>query len=464
METNSNSNQEVWDKAFLELRNEDPDVRRRCAEQFISEPLSEELLPVMVELLEDPDKGVRDASCMALTYNENEAIPSYVTPLIASPEISVRNIAGDILLKRGTSVIPALLDYLPKGNDDDQKFLIDIMGLIGEPAAVPAIIKTLKMTENDNVSLACLEALGNIKSPDGLPHLKDAFFANELFGPTIVEALGKIGNREAADFITENYAKSDDLTKFSMLESMGQLGDENTFYFLLGELKSSTIPYTWAIVRSLQTLRERCGLDIPYDEVNKQMILATLMEGEREYRLAASSLVVAFKDADVLKSCITIYGKDPEIDANIYPYLCENGVQTLRLIFENLGDAELQLRSALELLKSFLMEWDAQVLKSFKDMEIVNLCNALTEQLSHPDEEVRKLVMELLFIIKPDLALVFADKMSSDINMWNRIRFVELIEQYAASSMQEVLKPLLSDSESMVVERVQWALGIQGNQ
>lgn len=446
-----------------ELENTDPDVRRRGAERFISEEIPEDILPVLVKLLEDTDKGVRDAASLALTYNEDPAIPAAVVPLISSDEIFVRNIAGDILLRRGTSVVPAMLAYLPERNDDDQKFLIDILGLIGSSESMDDIIKVMKSTENENVSLACIEALGNLRVPEALPHLKDAFFKTELFGPTIIEAMGKIGSEEAAQFITENYKSSDDLTKFSMLESMGDLGDEATFYFLLNELGSSEIPYTWAIVRSLYNLKEKYGLDIPYEESTKQKLLDTLLEGDKEYRPAASALVVSYRDADVLKACIKIYGSNPEIDGIIFPYISDNGLQSLKLMFEFLDEEGISIKPILELLKNFAFETDGGFIAQLKDLELLSCCDKLTGQLDNPDEEVRKLSMELLFMLKPDMAVVFSDKMSGDPNFWNRMRFVELVEQYAQGSAKELLTPLLSDPEAMVKERVEWALDIRNN-
>ncbi|MBI2419755.1 MAG: HEAT repeat domain-containing protein [Ignavibacteriales bacterium] len=414
MHENSGLNEE-W---MQDLQNGDPDIRRRGAERFISEEMPDTILPLLVQLLKDPDKGVRDAASLALTYNEHTRIPELVVPLISDDEIYVRNIAGDILLRRGITVVPALIAYLPERNDDDQKFIIDILGLIGSPEPMDDIIMVLKATENENVSLACIEALGNLRVAEALPHLKDVFFRTELFGPTIIEAMGKIGSEDAAQFITDNYKNSDDLTKFSMLEAMGELGDEKTFYFLLNELSNSDIPYTWAIVRSLCNLRDKFGLDVPYEETIKQKILDTLVEGDKE---------------------------------------------SLKLMFEFLDDAEITLRPVLELLKNFVYEMDGAYIKQIRDLELLNFCDKLTGQLNNPDEEVRKLVMELLFMLKPDMAIVFSDKMSGDPNFWNRMRFVELVEQYMPASKEELLTPMLTDLEAMVKERVEWALDIRNN-
>ena len=441
-----------------DLSNEDPEIRRRAVEVFLTEPVSEAELAKLIELLSDEDKGVRDAAGMALAFNDSPLIPGLVVPFISSKDISVRNLAGDILLKRGAEVIPAMLEYLPKGDDDDKKFIVDILGLIGDPSPASAIVSLIEENTNENVILACAEAIGNMRYEPGMFYLVQIYNQNELYGPTVVEALGKIGSAAACKFIMDNYATAADLTKFSMLESLGDLGDEDTFYFLLNELPKSDIPYTWAIVSSLMKLKERFDLDVPYDEQTKIKILATLTDGEKNYRVAASALIVTFKDEDALNACLQIYGVDWEVDANILPYLCQNGEVTLRLIMDNLLTRKDNLRPVLELLKNFLIEWNGTSLSKLAETEVVNLCDSLSLHFSHSDEEVRKLAMELLFMMRPEMALVFFDRMSSDTVLWNRLRLIELVEQYFPELVKEYLSVFENDPDEMIRERVQWAL------
>ncbi len=441
-----------------ELSSPDPEVRRRAAEVFLTEPISEEELRILTSLLSDEDKGVRDAVGVVLSFNDNKNISGMVLPLISSSDISIRNLAGDILLKRGAEIIPDVLEYLGKCNEDDQKFLVDILGLIGDSTPEQRIIGILKETRNENVMLACVEALGNLRCESSLQGLIEVYKQNELYGPTVVEALGKIGSPAACRFIMDNYSSASELTQFSILESLGELGNEETYYFLLNEFHKSEIPATWAIVLSLMKLKGKYQLDLPYDEHTKNRILSTLIDGEQSYRVAASSLIVEFKDEDVLRACLSIYGSNWEIDANILPYLCQNGDATLRLILENLEIRQENLRSLLELLKNFLIEWNSTSIGKLRETEVVNLCDVLLNHLSNPDEEARKLVMELLFMIRPEMALVFFDKMADDSVIWNKLRLIELIEQYAPSELQKYLEVFEKDPNEMIRERVQWAL------
>ena len=153
-----------------------------------------------------------------------------------------------------------------------------------------------------------------------------------------------------------------------------------------------------------------------------------------------------------------LYGQNSEIDENIYPYLCQNGMETIRSVFEILKGNATNIRPILELLKSFLQEWNGNIIRKLKETEIVVLCDSLIDHLDNPDEEVRKLVMEILFTIRLDMALVFLEKMVNDSNLWNRIHLIELLERFCPENLSTTLAPLLNDPEEMVRERAQWVL------
>ena len=114
-----------------------------------------------------------------------------------------------------------MINYLPAANVDDQKFIIDILGLIGDPKPAEEIVNILKISTDDNVILACIEALGNMRSDKGFEQFVTLYKEYELFRPTIIEAMGKIGTSECVSFINSNYYGADELTKFSLIESLG---------------------------------------------------------------------------------------------------------------------------------------------------------------------------------------------------------------------------------------------------
>jgi HEAT repeat protein len=456
-EMNSNFENEI-----KQLQSDDPSEKRIAVEDLMNSELDENIVALLCKQLEDSDKGVRDSTSMTLIFNGHSSIPKHVIPYISSPEISVRNLAGEIILRIGENCLDDVIVYLDNCNDDDQKFLIDVVGLIGSEKPVAKILEILNKTTNDNVVLACIEAIGNIGYSDALPVLINLYEKNELYKPTIIEALGKMNSREILDFITSKFAVEDELTKFSIIESLGNLGDESTFYFLLTELSKTKGPLIWPIIASLQMLKEKLGLDLPFDESIKNSILFTLLEAEPKYKRAAANLVTVFDDKDILDALLRIYGEDPETDENIKPAF----FQYSNLIYPKVSGIIKQfpknLKNLLWLIKE-IVEFDGgESINALSQLDRRSLCDAYTMCLDNPDEEVRKTSIELLFLTSVDTALVFIDTMIEDDNMWNRLKILELMENIYQPKVNEILKKLFNDPEEMIKERVEWMLAQRG--
>jgi len=438
------------------LQSEDPSVRREIAEKYLSAEMYDQIVGALAEKLVDPDIGVRDAVCQALIYNDNKSIPELVVRYTTSKqEISTRNLAGEILLKRGIGSLEAMINFIDEGDDDDKKFIIDLMGLIGDVGPAQKVIEVLNENKNDNVILACIECLGNIESKDAVAHITKKYDESELFKPTIIEAIGNIGTEEGSNFIVEKYSSEDDLTRFSMIESLGKIGNEQAFFLLLSELPNMSGPLTWASIRSLKVLKDKLGLDVPFDEHIKNALLSTLVEGEISHKRAAAALISVFEDKDIIVACLKIFGTDEEIDHHIKSECFNNPLFLYPKLTDYLKESPKNLNVLLELLKEMIMNDGGESIQQVSELDLRNLCDVLTTSLDNADEEVRRSSIELLFFLSLDTALMFVDTMIADDNYWNRIRLVEIFENIDDERAFEGLKKLAEDEEEMVRERAQ---------
>ncbi len=435
------------------LNSADPALQREAAEKYLSEPASDEIIKVMSEKLTAADYGVRDAVAQALILNENSKVAEFVVKYISSQEISVRNLAGEILLKRGVSSLDAMIAYLPEGDDDDDKFLIDVMGLIGDDKPAVKIVSVLKESTNDNVILACIEALGNIKYDNATKDIIAMYDKNENFTPTIIEALGKIGSEEALNFMLEKYHEVDELTKFSMIESMGLIGTPQAFFLLLSEIRNLKGAMTWAAIESLNKLKDKFGLDIPFDENMKNAILSTLIDGELQHKKAAASMLAIFEDKDIIAASLKILGEDSEIDENIKQRFFENPKFLYPRITEYLAQNPDNLKTIIELVMEIIQNDGGESFYALSEFDKRQFSNVLTENLEYPDEEVRRAAIELLFFSDLDVALMFLDTMIEDDDVWNRLRVLEIIEAMDDPRVKEAIQKLANDSDEMVTER-----------
>lgn len=444
------------------LNSQNPSERRTAVEDLMSRELDEEGIRLLSNMLLDPDKGVRDSASFTLIFNANPLIPKYVVPFISSNDIALRNLAGEILLRIKENSLDEMLKYLEGANNDDQKFLIDIMGLIGSSKPVPKILDVLSKSENDNVILSCVEALGNIGYSEAIPTLISIYEKNELYKPTIIEALGKMNSPEALEFVISRYSLEDELTKFSIIESLGALGDENTFYFLLSELNKISGPLVWPVVASLYELKEKFNLELPFDEGIKNSIVYTLSDAEPRYKRAAASLITVFDDKDIMDTLLRIYGEDSEIDESIKPAFYHYS----RLLYSKLPYFIRQnpsnLVNLLWLLKDIIEYEDSETLNKMGEIDKRNISDSVAICLNNPDEEVRKTAIELLFIINVDYALLFIDSMIEDDNIWNRLKVLEVTENIFTPKINEVLKKMATDREEMIRERAAWILAQRG--
>jgi HEAT repeat protein len=440
-------------EAARALDSKDPMERRQGAEALLSERIDDATAKKLTAALGDEDTGVRDAASMTLIYNENPNISEFVVPKISSDDIAVRNLAGDILVKRGSGSVAALVGYVDKGDDDDRKFVIDVLALIGDASAKDEVRRILAETNDDNVALACVEALGAMRVEEAVPALIEAFDKNELFGPTVVDSLGKIGSPKALPLILDRFDHADTLTQYSMLESLGELGDEETVPFLIEKLKQYQPPLTWPVIYSLNKLKDRFNVDTPSDERLKKAVLAAFDEAEPKYKKAATALMLHFPGDDAIDACLNNYGFDAEIDSNIAVIFTNQPEGFFRRVTRFVSDEQKNLKALLDAMKDMIGFDNGKTLRELDDVTLHALCEKLSGCFDHPNEEVRRSAMELLFYVNPDTAFFFIDTLAADKNIWNKLRLVDILERIDSEQSNEALKLLMEDEDAMLRQK-----------
>jgi HEAT repeat protein len=439
------------------LNSPDPAVKVDTINQ-LDETVDDTLVEKLCTLIRDDDKWVRFTVSVKLKSLPNKVIPYILVNFIPSQDISLRNLAGEILLAKRSESVSALVDFIPKGNDDDKKFATDVLGLIGDISAAESILNLLKSSENDNVILACIEAFGNMRYENAVQEIIDAYDKNEVFKPTAVEALGKIGSEKALKFIISRFENEDTLTQFSMIEALGLIGSEETYFFCLNQLNNTTGPLTCPLLNSIFQLKQKYNFDIPYDEKIKNSIQYTLAEGEANYKLAAAHIVSSLGDVDLLLETLVVLGIDPELDEEIKSNIFENAVVLLPKLTVLIKQSPPGLKNLLSIIEELLYNDKQKFLSYFSQLEMRNLIDAFASCLENSDEEIRKSAMELLFGIDDETALLFTDTMLGDSNIWNKLKLVELLDNITNEKSNEALRKLSEDPEVMIADRAMFAL------
>jgi hypothetical protein len=56
-------------------------------------------------------------------------------------------------------------------------------------------------------------------------------------------------------------------------------------------------------------------------------------------------------------------------------------------------------------------------------------------------------------MLDKDTASLFANVLSEDISMWNRMKIIELLNEYNPPNAEEIIRKMVGDSEDMVSEK-----------
>ena len=435
---------------------------RTTVENFQLIEMPDKVVEYVTSKLLSDDNGVKDTITRILSHNKNSNIPKYLVPYISSENIAARNLAGEILLNRKNESVEAMINYLPEANDDDQKFIIDILGLIGDQEPAEEIISVLSYTKEDNVILACVEALGNIKGELGIDNLIAVYEQNELFRPTVIEALGKIGTTDCVNFINSNYYGADELTKFSLIESLGDIGNEESFNMLINDIQYLVGAYKWVAIETIGKLEEKYGLELPSDLALKNALIETLETADQLYKKSAIRLVSMFDDEEIAEKVLSIYGNDEEIDQRLKEYFSNKLITFFKKTSAYLKEQSKNTKEIIALIKEMIQIDGGQSIQSLNELEARSFVEHFTNQLSNPDEEVRASSMELLFFLDIETALMFSDTMLEDSVSWNRMKLIDIIQYGDDPRIIEILKAMTNDSDEMVKENAQAILNERG--
>ncbi|MBI5662661.1 MAG: HEAT repeat domain-containing protein [Ignavibacterium album] len=413
--------------------------------------------------LRKKDKGLRSVLTHFFLNRKCYHVTDKLTEFISSDDISLRNIAGEILISYGEFAVDSLIKFLKKtDNIIDLKFAADILAEIHDKKVEKVVLELIQKTENENVLISYIEALGNNRSVQSVDLLISLYHKSEILKPYIIDSLGKIGTIKAFDFILQQYNDQDDLVKYMIIESLGNIGNEESFYFLLGELQNAKYPFIPPILESIYKLHIRYGLDIPFDEKVKRALLVMLAHKENEYRKIAAKLLSEFDDDEIISEALKHYGQDDEYDGIIYHKLLLNKELVLKQITCLIRNDVPNVSGLLKLIDE-LLQHDPDFLKNFNEIDLHNLLDAISRCLKHSDEIVRLYAVELLFKIDSETAILLLDNEFLNENFWIKIRLTELLEEINDANAVPFLEKLTEDENEMVSQRAKEILIIKKN-
>ncbi|MBK7258300.1 MAG: HEAT repeat domain-containing protein [Ignavibacteriae bacterium] len=442
------------------LADEDPDVRRRAAED-LSRCTGLAAVAALAAALEDESKGVRDAAARSLQTIGGMNVARAIVEYLDAKNIVTRNLASELLMKLGSTSIPAILPYLEHPSQDTRKFAVDILGLIGNEEPTQHLLPLLVDTD-ENVVVSTVEALGNMKSARSLPFLFEAYDRDDYTRPAVAEALGKIGDPSASGFLMDRLRQSlltvaaDPVTPFAIIEALGALGGDGVLAVLESVVTQVKGRVRSTVLLAISRISDRHQRPLPSLPGLRSDFLAALNEDDLSVQISAVKWLAGFKEEDVTTALVRRLGIAPELDAVLGGELARRD-DTFRLCVNELPGLPMsQHKSVVAIIGRLTMDVIRRVMSGglgkYDENFFTRAFDVVTAEWEGGDEETRAAIVDVLFHLDGDRAVMFLDAIMNDPDPWLRIHVIEVIAAIADRRAPDFIARFLEDDDEMVRE------------
>ncbi len=243
------------DELAGKLGSADEETRRSAVTGLAGYPLGE-VKELLFTALGDASWRVRKETVdVLLAMRIPDEMVEEIVDLLASENAGLRNSAVESLERLGNRAVLPLCGHVNDVDHDVRKFVIDILGTIGDARAVPLLVKALDDPE-PNVCAAAAENLGKIGDDGAIPHLLRSLTKSDiLLRYTILEALGKIGKPVPMAVITP--LVHENLLKKAVFDCLGAIGDAEAVPLLLEGIRDRVKNIRESAAIALMKVRER---------------------------------------------------------------------------------------------------------------------------------------------------------------------------------------------------------------
>ena len=252
------------------LRSPDEETRRLAVVGLTGYPL-DEVKDALFTAMGDASWRVRKESVDAVLAEtvSTEIMEDLVSMLAAHENAGLRNSAVEALEKLGTLAVPTLSLHVCDNDHDVRKFVIDILGSIGDSNAVPLLIQALD-DPDPNVSAAAAENLGKIGDSRAVSPLVQALSKTDIWlRYTILEALSRIGKTVPIEVIAP--LAGENLLKKAVFDCLGATGGAGAVPMLIEGLKEKVRNAREAAAHALIKVRERLSSGLAASSVDARL-------------------------------------------------------------------------------------------------------------------------------------------------------------------------------------------------
>lgn len=451
---------EMKERLAALLSADDPAVRRRAAED-LAESTGFAPIAALAAALRDENKGVRDAALRSMSKIGSENVARAAVEYIADENITTRNLAAELLLKLKDHSVGALVPYLYDADQDVRKFAVDILGLIGNDEAINHIILLLD-DQDENVVVSAAEALGNIRAKQAIPQLTHVFELQEYAQVPVAEALGKIGDQTAADFLLKHFSamvanrEADPLVLYAVIESLSLIGYDKAIPMLQSNIRSVAGRLRHVLFHAIIRIAERCNHSVDSLKNYQSDLIDALHSDDTAVQISVLKVLSGMKGHEVTAALLEIVAASEELDAVLIPVL-EQRDDTFREIVELLEQEKIKpTKEVVVLLGRVSSRVDYQRIPKELLDEASNYLQRALELVKHSwtdaSEETRAAIVDTLSRLDGDHAVEFLTAITEDPDPWLRIHVIELLAPLEDRRIPDFIARFLNDDDQMVRE------------
>lgn len=392
---------------FLEqLRNSDPNQRRRAIRGLSCFPESKEVVAALCEALGDPNKGVQNIAIETLSNMIHENVVLGLINVVKSPDLNTRNAGMTILRNLGAMAIEPMVAALKASGDVDEIIqLLVILGDIKSHLATDTVLQYIDHSD-DNVKTTAVESLGKIQDPKAVGPLLETYQKTDILKYSIVEALGNIAVEEALPVLIAAIDADDMLEYFTAIGALGSMESPkaiDVLYKKIGvEEDSGTRRLIFKSLAQIESANPGCLKSIDIDGIKD--ILIGLLENQdaAEYRYlveVASALnneVFASSLLDALQSA------EDEIADVAFEGLNRLETRAVKVALEKIGRVEPPVA--------------IKILRYLENYPTADVPVAIAMFSQNPDDALRQALAKTLGACKCEVSFTALKEMLNDID------------------------------------------------
>ncbi len=221
------------------LRDPDIDVHNPAIE-LLCRSKHPDTVRHLVEVLKDESESARRAAVEVLNVVGDESSIKYLLKAIRDADWWVRSRAADALGKiGGPTVISAALQLVSDKDEEVRRTAIEILNQTRDERALAYLIEATR-DKDWWVSERAVDALGAMGNKKAVPRLLEMLKSNPKSVPTVVRALGKIGDAAATEGVLQALDRSETDIRVEGMSALARLADDKS----VDAVREKILPFT----------------------------------------------------------------------------------------------------------------------------------------------------------------------------------------------------------------------------